>query len=70
LSEAPEKVRENNDRIPNGTDRAARPLGSQIARSWHALLWEQLWPPAAAALAVIGFFLTASWAGLWISVPP
>ena len=70
MSEAPEKVRENNDRIPNGTDRAARPLGSQIARSWHALLWEQLWPPAAAALAVIGFFLTASWAGLWISVPP
>lgn len=48
----------------------SHPLGSLIARSWHALLWEQLWPPFAAALVVLGIFLAVSWAGLWISIPP
>lgn len=48
----------------------SHPLGSLIARSWHALLWEQLWPPLAAVLVVLGVFLAVSWAGLWISIPP
>ena len=67
MSEAPEKTPGNSERTPKGV---ARALGSRVSRSWQALLWEQLWPPFAAALAVVGFFLAVSWAGLWVSVPP
>lgn len=52
---------------PPGGETALRRL---IARSRQALLWEELWPPFAAVLVVIGFFLAASWAGLWIALPP
>jgi uncharacterized protein (TIGR02302 family) len=68
VSEAPENTPETGE-FKRETA-AARPLGSLVSRSWHALLWEQLWPPFAAALAVAGFFLAVSWAGLWISIPP
>lgn len=68
MSEAPENTRETGE--PRREAATARPLGSLVSRSWQALLWEQLWPPVAAALAVAGFFLAVSWAGLWISIPP
>lgn len=68
MSAAPETTQPNEP--PRGGDNALRRLTSLIARSWQALLWEQLWPPLAAALVVIGFFLAVSWAGLWISIPP
>ncbi|HKY86880.1 MAG TPA: TIGR02302 family protein, partial [Pseudorhodoplanes sp.] len=35
-----------------------------------ALLWEQIWPPLAAFLTLTGLFLSVSWLGLWISLPP
>lgn len=53
-----------------GGESALRRLTALIARAWRALLWEQLWPPLAAALVVLGIFLAVSWAGLWISIPP
>lgn len=68
MSAAPETTQPNEP--PRGGDNALRRLASLIARSWQALLWEQLWPPLAAALVVIGFFFAVSWAGLWISIPP
>ncbi len=68
MSEAPEKAPGNRERTPAGP--APRPLGSLVARSWQALLWEQLWPPVAAALVIVGIFLAVSWIGFWISIPP
>ena len=35
-----------------------------------ALLWEQIWPPLAAILTLLGLFLTVSWLGLWLVLPP
>ena len=66
MSEAPEKT--ETDR-PAGTP-AGKRFATLTARSRHALLWEQLWPPIATILVVLGLFLAASWAGLWISIPP
>jgi len=66
LSEAPEKTETER---PASTP-AGKRFAALIARSRHALLWEQLWPPVAATLVVLGLFLAASWAGLWISIPP
>ncbi len=65
MSEAPEKTETN-----HAGATAGRRFAALITRSWRALLWEQLWPPLAAALAVLGLFLAVSWAGLWISIPP
>ncbi len=55
---------------PHGEDNALRRLARLIARSWQALLWERIWPPLAASLTIMGLFIAASWAGLWISLPP
>ena len=35
-----------------------------------ALLWERIWPPLAAFLTLAGLFLSLSWLGLWIFLPP
>jgi uncharacterized protein (TIGR02302 family) len=67
LSETPDNT---GDSARPAKETPAHPLGSLIARSWHALLWEQLWPPLAAVLVVLGIFFAVSWAGLWISIPP
>ena len=72
MSEAPEKI-EPHERGKPGQRKPGRetgPLDSLVTRSWQALLWEQAWPPLAAALVVLCIFLAVSWAGLWISIPP
>jgi uncharacterized protein (TIGR02302 family) len=33
-------------------------------------LWERVWPPLAAFLTLGGLFLTVSWLGLWLWLPP
>jgi uncharacterized protein (TIGR02302 family) len=55
---------------PPGGENVRRRLARLVAQSWHALLWERIWPPLAATLVVAGLFLAVSWAGLWISLPP
>lgn len=67
MSEAPEKTETER---PASSAPAGRRFAALIVRSWRALLWEQLWPPVAATLVVLGIFLAVSWAGLWISIPP
>jgi uncharacterized protein (TIGR02302 family) len=67
LSEAPEKT--ETERPAAGTP-AGKRLAALVLRSQRALLWEQIWPPLAAILVVLGLFLAVSWAGLWISIPP
>ena len=53
---------------------AARPpanavLEQAVRRASWAIAWERGWPHAARILGVVGLFLAASWAGLWLSLP-
>jgi uncharacterized protein (TIGR02302 family) len=41
-----------------------------IARARWSILWERVWPPLTAFLTVCGLFLTVSWLGLWLWLPP
>jgi uncharacterized protein (TIGR02302 family) len=45
-------------------------LANALRRAWWSLAWEGLWPRLAVPVAVVGLFLTASWAGLWYALPP
>ncbi|WP_084327367.1 TIGR02302 family protein [Salinarimonas rosea] len=55
------------DRDP--ADPRAR-LDRLVRRAGLALLWERAWPALWAPLAVAIAFLSVSWLGLWIGVPP
>ena len=54
-------------RVP---DAAARlQLTQALQRAKYAIAWERGWPHLARLLTVIGLFLVASWAGLWLALP-
>ena len=60
---------------PAAAYRSAEPaarsqLGSAVRRARWSIFWEQLWPALARLAAVIGLFLTVSWLGLWLWLPP
>ena len=44
-------------------------LARAVARARLAIGWERSWPHLARLLCVIGLFLAASWAGLWLALP-
>jgi uncharacterized protein (TIGR02302 family) len=44
-------------------------LEQAVKRATWALAWERGWPHAARVLCVVGLFLAASWAGLWLALP-
>ncbi len=44
-------------------------LSQALQRAQTAIAWERLWPHLARILSVIGLFLIASWAGLWLVLP-
>ena len=44
-------------------------LAQALQRARWALAWERGWPHLARLLTVIGLFLAASWAGLWVASP-
>jgi len=44
-------------------------LEQAVKRATWALAWERGWPHAARILCVVGLFLAASWAGLWLALP-
>src|SRR5204862_420831 len=69
LSAAPES-NERPDAPHSAIEEARRKLARALSWTRHALLWEKLWPRLASALVVFGLFLTASWLGLWIALPP
>ncbi|MGB3448524.1 MAG: TIGR02302 family protein [Xanthobacteraceae bacterium] len=53
---------------------AARPpanavLEQAVRRASWAIAWERGWPHVARILGVVGLFLAASWAGLWLALP-
>ncbi|BCJ89558.1 TIGR02302 family protein [Terrihabitans soli] len=51
---------------PEGT----RFLDDVVRRAQAALLWEGIWPPLAATGVVLLVFLTLSWLGLFVELPP
>ena len=44
-------------------------LAQALQRARLAVAWERGWPHLARLLTVIGLFLAASWAGLWVVFP-
>ncbi len=55
---------------PTGGDAARSQLGLALRRARWSIFWERLWPPLARFAVVIGLFLTVSWLGLWLVLPP
>ena len=45
-------------------------LARALRRAWWTILWERLWPALASLAVAIGIFLSLSWAGLWLWLPP
>jgi uncharacterized protein (TIGR02302 family) len=52
-----------------GADARSR-LGLALRRARWSIFWERLWPALARIAVVIGLFLTVSWLGLWLLLPP
>src|ERR1700722_6056671 len=44
-------------------------LTQALQRAQYAIAWERSWPHLARFLTVVGLFLVASWAGLWLALP-
>src|SRR5207244_12563332 len=44
-------------------------LTQALQRAQYAIAWERAWPGFARILSVVGLFLVASWAGLWLVLP-
>jgi uncharacterized protein (TIGR02302 family) len=44
-------------------------LMQAVQRAQYAIAWERSWPHLARLLTVVGLFLVASWAGLWLALP-
>jgi uncharacterized protein (TIGR02302 family) len=45
-------------------------LTQALQRAKFAIAWERSWPVLARLLTLAGLFLVASWAGLWLILPP
>ena len=45
-------------------------LARALRRAWWTILWERFWPALASLGVALGIFLAASWAGLWLVLPP
>ncbi len=55
---------------PREPDAVARlHLTQALQRAQFAIAWERAWPALARILSVVGLFLVASWAGLWLALP-
>jgi uncharacterized protein (TIGR02302 family) len=44
-------------------------LSAALQRARIAIAWERSWPHLGRLLSVVGLFLVASWAGLWLMLP-
>ena len=62
------------DPVPPVRRPAAEPaavrLEGALARAKWAIFWERLWPALASIATAVGFFLAASWLGVWLWLPP
>ena len=50
-------------------DVARLQLTQALQRAQYAIAWERAWPALVRILSVVGLFLVASWAGLWLVLP-
>ena len=50
-------------------DVARLKLTQALQRAQYAIAWERVWPHLARLMTVVGLFLIASWAGLWLALP-
>ncbi|MBR1121474.1 TIGR02302 family protein [Bradyrhizobium lablabi] len=50
-------------------DVARLKLTQALQRAKYAIAWERAWPNLARLMTVVGLFLVASWAGLWLVLP-
>ena len=48
----------------------SRQFNRTVWRARGAIFWERLWPKLVPAACVGGTFCAASWAGLWVALPP
>ncbi len=55
---------------PVGESAARSLLAAAVWRARLAIFWERLWPALAVCATTIGLFLTLSWLGLWLWLPP
>src|SRR5476649_2085958 len=55
--------------MPDGALRSAA-LRKAISRAQWAILWEHMWPSVVAVATLFGLFLSVSWLGLWLWLPP
>jgi uncharacterized protein (TIGR02302 family) len=52
-------------------DAAARTLvAAAVRRARWTIFWERLWPALASLATALGLFLSLSWLGLWLYLPP
>jgi uncharacterized protein (TIGR02302 family) len=61
---------ETDTRQTTGAEVADSLLARALRRAWWTILWERLWPALASLAVAIGIFLSVSWAGLWLVLPP
>ncbi len=61
---------ENDDLTPQREVPVRVLLARAVHRARSSLLWERLWPALATFAVAVGLFLTFSWAGLWLALPP
>jgi uncharacterized protein (TIGR02302 family) len=61
----------NSSSSHRSTDTVARSqLGTALRRARWTIFWEQLWPTLARLATVVGLFITVSWLGVWLWLPP
>ena len=58
------------NQIRTAEQEASAHLARAVARARRVILWERIWPALVGAGIVAALFLAASWAGLWITLPP
>jgi uncharacterized protein (TIGR02302 family) len=58
------------DRPEGRSARGADVLAAALKRARWSIFWERLWPALASILTAVGLFLTLSWLGLWLWLPP
>jgi uncharacterized protein (TIGR02302 family) len=58
------------DTPPDANTTAQLQLAQALQRARWSIGWERAWPSLARLLSVAGLFLVASWAGLWLVLPP
>ncbi|MBE0702230.1 MAG: DUF4175 family protein, partial [Afipia sp.] len=54
---------------PSEEDVLLKAIARAVQHARLAIAWERLWPSLARVLTVVGLFLAAAWAGVWMVAP-